>query len=197
MGVSTTPTTPPAAATAPPPPPPVTATVAPAPTSLATPAPPATTRIAATAPVAEPSAAPVGDQVKDAWGRVVQDIRRRRPPLASYLEQGAVTAAGTGQIQVGYPPAYEVMFNMINREDNRAFISRVATELMGHPVQVQFVMLDQATANITTLAQEFEAQAQETHRQEVASTMELPYIQDVLTHFGGEVVELHKPNPEE
>ena len=116
--------------------------------------------------------------------------------MASYLEQGAVQAVSRGRVEVGFLPAYEVMLSMVSRPENREFVAQVAREVAGQPVEVVFATLSGQAAEVTTLAQEFEAREQAAHRQEVEHTMELPFIRDVLDTFGGEIVELRKPEPD-
>jgi hypothetical protein len=131
------------------------------------------------------------------WAQVVREIRKRRPALASYLEQGAVRAVSADRVEVGFQAAYEVMHSMVDRPENRAFVAEVAREVAGREVAVAFVVLDDAASDapVTTLAQEFEAHEAEVQRQEVERAMELPFIRDVVDTFGGEIVELRKPEP--
>ena len=170
---------------------PAAVTPKPAPPAPATPAAPvAATAPATPTPVSEATAVQSGD-----WTTVLGEVKKRRPPLASYLEQGVLLSMSGGRVQIGFPPAYEIMHTMVNRPDNRDFIARIASQALGHPVEVAFVTMEEADASAATLADEFEAKARETHRKEVEETMELPFIRDVLEEFGGEIVELRKPEP--
>jgi len=164
---------------------------------------PAPAPAAAAPPAPEPAPAPAPEPPRaapapaDLWPAVVREIKKRRPALAAYLEQGVVRAVSRGRVEVGFLPASEVMYSMVSRPENRDFIVDVAREVAGHDVAVSFAVLaEQAAGEVTTLAQEFEAHEAETHRAEVERTMELPFIRDVLETFGGEIVELRKPDPE-
>jgi DNA polymerase-3 subunit gamma/tau len=149
------------------------------------------------APAPEPGPAPTPGTPREVWAQVVREIRRRRPALASYLEQGSVRAVSPDRVEVGFQAAYEVMHSMVDRPENRAFVAEVAREVAGRDVEVVFVVLDDAASDapVTTLAQEFEAHEAEVQRQEVERAMELPFIRDVVDTFGGEIVELRKPEP--
>jgi DNA polymerase-3 subunit gamma/tau len=173
-------------AAAPPPPEPEAPQPAPAPeTAAPEPAPEA------------PRPGPAPGTPREVWAQVVREIRKRRPALASYLEQGAVRAVSADRVEVGFQAAYEVMHSMVDRPENRAFVAEVAREVAGREVAVAFVVLDDAASDapVTTLAQEFEAHEAEVQRQEVERAMELPFIRDVVDTFGGEIVELRKPEP--
>lgn len=140
-----------------------------------------------------PAAGPLTAEGKAVWTAVVKHIRTRRAPLAAYLEQGVLQSVSGSAIVVAYPVAFEVMHSMVSRKENNAFITRVATEVAQHPMSVSFATVKEASENVTTLAQEFEAEKQAAHRAEVEKAMDLPFVKDVLDTFGGEVVELHKP----
>jgi DNA polymerase-3 subunit gamma/tau len=193
-----------AGASVPPPAPPRPAPSAPPPAAAApapAPEPEPEPYLVDSAPEAEaaPAPAPAGPPPAPAelWPAVVRLIRRGRPALASYLEQGAVQAVSRNRVEVGFLPAYEVMLSMVGRPENREFVAEVAREVAGHPVEVAFATIADAPASeVTTLAQEFEAQEAAAHRQDVERTMELPFIRDVLDTFGGEIVELRKPESE-
>ncbi len=139
------------------------------------------------------SAGPLTAEGKAVWTAVVKHIRTRRAPLAAYLEQGVLQSVSESAIVVAYPVAFEVMHSMVSRKENNAFITRVATEVAKRPMSVSFATVKEASENVTTLAQEFEAEKQAAHRAEVEKAMDLPFVKDVLDTFGGEVVELHKP----
>ena len=132
---------------------------------------------------------------REAWTAVVREIKTRRPALASYLEQGAVHSATPHKVEVAFQPAYEVMLSMVNRPDNLAFITDMARRVTGREMTVAFVIAAPGSDGHTTLGEQFEAEEQARHREEVEATMELPFIRDVIDTFGGEVVELHKPEP--
>jgi len=162
---------------------------------------PAPEPVAEAPPEAAPEAAPVrpGPDAtpKEIWAATVREIHRRRPALASYLEQGVVRAASPGRVEVAFQAAFEVMLDIVKRPENAAFTRQVAGEVAGRPVEVAFVRLDDSgTEPVATLAQEFEAEAAAAQRREVEKAMELPFIRDALDTFGGEVVELRKPDSE-
>ncbi len=124
---------------------------------------------------------------------VVQEIRKRRAALASYLEQGVVQNATETRVEIGFLAAYEVMHGMVSRAENVQFISRIAKEVTGRPLEVVFSVVSDRKESVTTLAQEFEEQAAADHRAEVEKTMEVPFVKDLLDEFGGEITALRKP----
>ena len=124
---------------------------------------------------------------------VVQEIRKRRAALASYLEQGVVQNATDTRVEIGFLGAYEVMHGMVSRAENVQFITRIAKEVTGRKLEVVFSIVNDRKESVTTLAQEFEEQAAADHQAEVVKTMEVPFVKDLLDEFGGEITALRKP----
>ncbi|MFQ5509433.1 MAG: DNA polymerase III subunit gamma/tau [Leptospirillia bacterium] len=139
---------------------------------------------------------PVSGGPREIWTATVREINKRRPSLAAYLEQGVFRSASEDRLEVGFLPAYEVMYSMVSRPENQKFIANLANEVAGREVTVVLNLISDQAEDVSTLAQEFEAEAQAEHRQEVENAMELPFVKEVLDEFGGEIVELHKPDPE-
>jgi hypothetical protein len=154
----------------------------------------APTTPAATTPTT-PTGPPQGfDSANDLWLHIIDEVRKRRPALASYLEQGALQQATDNMVKIGYLSAFEVIHGMVTRTENVEFIARMATEVTGRSISINFCIVEEHRENVTTLAQEFEAKEAAAHQREIEDTMQLPFVKEVLDTFGGEITELRKPD---
>ncbi len=75
------------------------------------------------------------------WGQILTAIGEKRPNLRSYLEKGAILNMTNTDITIGYDEGSSFLAELLNREENIAFIGSVAKDLTGRDRRIRISKL--------------------------------------------------------
>ncbi|MBI5378887.1 MAG: DNA polymerase III subunit gamma/tau [Nitrospirae bacterium] len=124
------------------------------------------------------------------WVEIVRQVKREKPSLGAFLEQGALLGMAKGTWTVGVP---EIHVASVNRSEHRAILERAIQERLGRAIAVKIVSLEGNGEGQKT-AREYEEENRAQRRRLLAQeAREDPLVQQALRLFEGEVVEVRPP----
>jgi DNA polymerase-3 subunit gamma/tau len=107
----------------------------------------------------------------DTWKGFLQFVRKRKPPLASKLEQGKLIEMNDAEVRIGFSKSF---YFLINEKEDTGVLEEMLSEYLGRGIRIV----------VTPLVQEEkvkEPQKKEKPRQ--------PIVEEALRVFGGRIVE--------
>ena len=79
-----------------------------------------------------PEPAPVAPvDINALWTDALVAVRRERPLISTWLEAGALLAVGDRTVRLGFPPGQEMAMESLLRANNRGFLEKLFTQLIG------------------------------------------------------------------
>lgn len=143
-----------------------------APPSESTVNPPTATTVAIPAPVAPPHVAP-GAPLE----RFLDEVRKRKPPLASHLDRGTLSFAD-GVLTIAYDPGDIQLRDGLNRGSNPQILREAVAAIWGAEVQWRAVQGAPVVVN---------RPPSETPKADSPTQVENPTVQTLLELFGGQI----------
>jgi len=111
------------------------------------------------------------------WNNFLEFLRKKNPPLASYLESGNFVEERGGKIIVGFPRKSVFREHLQDGERDLA-LSRLAEEFYGQPVKMEFIESQEPAKG---------------PKRESDGQLDQPLVREALQVFGGgEIVEIKK-----
>jgi DNA polymerase-3 subunit gamma/tau len=92
------------------------------------------------APDIAPSAAPTADA--DLWEALQEHVRRKRPMVAGFLQVGQVLSRTEQELVIGFTKQDRFGYKQLLEPENLAVVNEAARTVLGRPLQVKLVMLD-------------------------------------------------------
>ncbi|WP_305046386.1 DNA polymerase III subunit gamma/tau [Geoalkalibacter sp.] len=147
-------------------------------------APPAPTAQPEPAPVPEPSRSPVPAK---GWPGLVEQIRRKKPLLASILEHGSLLPPRLPRLEIAFP-AGSFYYEQLKDPEKLAQLEELAGAYFGEKVQLRVSVLEGREGQAPPpLIEERRVQEQDRQQQVRRQALEHPKVKAVLEMFGGEV----------
>jgi len=129
-----------------------------------------------------PAAAPSGGH-DDAWNRIMNALKSKKPGLASALAHSKLVEM-TGTELVISIKGSSFQKDLVEKRENRSIIEDLAAEILSKKLKIKFQLLAEAAKHDT--------------KQKMLKKQKLeerdPIVQDALRIFGGEVVEPDHPH---
>ena len=122
------------------------------------------------------------------WQRVVESVIQNSPNIGTFLEMGALVKIEGNQVIVGFPKTAAVACSRIQKEENRALISRVCQDVAGMSIRLRVVELTGEPSDGLTIKQ---MRVKKQERDDEALLEEAranPMVKHAMELFGGEVV---------
>lgn len=132
--------------------------------------------------LAPPAAEPVS------WGQILTAIGERRPNLRSYLEKGVLLNMTNSDITIGFDEGSSFLAELLNREENIAFIGAVVKDLSGRDRRIKITKLsgnDISKEGFGSAGSEGESPGRQRSNKD-------QIVIDALNILGGEVVDTRR-----
>lgn len=113
---------------------------------------------------------------KGSWGPLLSEIKRKRPLLGSYLEQGTLLEIDGQKIKIGYSKENSFSMESLQNEENRKWITSFLKEYFQKEVGLALVALPGAERPLAAASVK-------------PSPVAHPLVQEALRLLGGEVIE--------
>jgi DNA polymerase-3 subunit gamma/tau len=157
------------------------ATAAPA-TRISEPGAPYTTAPKTASPSSQPSAASGGGEHGVVWGRVMAELKSKKPGLATFLAHSRLVDLTEAGLVVGVKGS-SFQIEQIEKQENRGLIESIAGEVLNRKVRIKVQPLGEEAKP------PFKTKAQGKKKPDEQD----PVVQDALRIFGGEVIEQDPP----
>jgi DNA polymerase-3 subunit gamma/tau len=108
------------------------------------------------------------DNVKNAWGNIVNNLAKIKMSVSTYLSEGEPTKVQGDVLTVVFPKNYSLHKESLDRKENKLIIEKAVSELCNADLRLNFVLAAQAK-------QESDARSS-------------PFIKSALEMFGGRIV---------
>lgn len=119
------------------------------------------------------------------WEQVLNAVGGKRPNLRSYLEKGVVLNMTDRDITIGYEDTNSVVAELLNREENIAFIGSVVKELSGKEMRIKITkILNQQ------IQKEGSGSAGQQPEKKKSNTDQI--VVEALNILGGEIVDIRR-----
>ncbi len=149
------------------------------------------------APQPQPSApgSPPAIREED-WQRVVESVIRDHPNVGPFLEMGTLVKIEGNQVIVGYPKTAtaSVACSRIQKEENRALISKVCQEVAGTSIHIRVVELTGEPGAGPTIRQMRDKRREQDDEALLDQARANPMVKHAMELFGGEVVKASRPS---
>lgn len=113
---------------------------------------------------------------------------QRSPNIGTFLEMGTLVKIEGDQIIVGFPKTASVACSRIQKEENRARISRICQEIAGVNIRLRVVELTGEPSDGLTIKQMRVKQQQQDDEALLEQARANPMVKHAMELFGGKVV---------
>ena len=131
-----------------------------------------------------PASSPALEQ--EAWQRVVEAVIQKYPNIGTFLEMGALVKIEGNQVIVGFPKTASVACSRIQKDENRALITRVCQDVTGVAIRLRVVELTEEPG--PTIKQMRTKQRERDDEALLEQARTNPMVKQAMELFGGEVV---------
>ena len=135
---------------------------------------------------AAPESPPVFQQ--EDWHRVVETVIQHSPNVGAFLEMGTLVKIEGNQVIVGFSKAASLACSIIQKEENRALISRVCQDVAGVSIRLRVVELTGEPDDGLTIRQMRSKQQKQDEESLLEEARANPMVKHAMELFGGEVV---------
>ncbi len=108
------------------------------------------------------------EQVKSVWNNIINNLAGIKMSVSTYLSEGEPTKVQGDLLTVAFPKNYSLHKESLEKKENKAMIEKIASELCGARLRMNFILVAQAK-----------------HDHDVHNN---PFIKSALDMFGGRVV---------
>ena len=156
---------------------------------------PAVEAKSASQPKPAPPGSPTAIREED-WQRVVESVIRDHPNLGPFLEMGTLVKIEGNQVIVGYPKTAtaSVACSRIQKEENRALISKICQDVAGVSIHLRVVELTREPGAGPTIRQMRDKRREQDDEALLEQARANPMVKHAMELFGGEVVKASRPS---
>ena len=124
------------------------------------------------------------------WQRVVESVIRDHPNIGPFLEMGTLVKIEGNQVIVGFPKTAtaSVACSRIQKEENRALISKVCQDVAGVSIHLRVVELTGEPGDGLTIRQMRTKRREQDDEALLEQARANPMVKHAMELFGGEVV---------
>ncbi len=108
------------------------------------------------------------DNVKEAWGNIIDNLGRIKISVATYLNEGSPVKMENNILTVAFPMSYSFHKESLERKDNKAVIEKILGESLDNNLRVNFILSKESPKRGDSAAN--------------------PFIKTVLEVFDGRVI---------
>ncbi len=125
---------------------------------------------------------------EEAWQRVVDSVIQNSPNIGTFLEMGTLVKIEGNQVIVGFPKTASVACSRIQKEENRALISKVCRDVAGASIHLRVVELTGEQDDGPTIKQMRTKRREQDDEALLEQARSNPMVKRAMELFGGEVV---------
>ena len=122
------------------------------------------------------------------WQRVVESVIQNSPNIGTFLEMGTLVKIEGNQVIVGFPKTASVACSRIQKEENRALISKVCQDVAGASIHLRVVELTGEPSDGLTIRQMRTKRREQDDENLLEQVRANPMVKHAMELFGGEVV---------
>ena len=122
------------------------------------------------------------------WQRVVESVIQNSPNIGTFLEMGTLVKIEGNQVIVGFPKTASVACSRIQKEENRALISKVCQDVAGASIHLRVVELTGEPGDGLTIRQMRTKRREQDDENLLEQARANPMVKHTMELFGGEVV---------
>ena len=130
------------------------------------------------------------------WQRVVEAVSQQFPNVGPFLEEGTLVKIEGDQVIVGFPKTASVACSRVQKEENRARISRVCQDVAGVSIRLRVVELTGEPGDGLTIRQMRVKQQAQDDEALLEQARANPMVKHAMELFGGEVVKASREKGE-
>jgi len=108
------------------------------------------------------------ENVKDAWGNIVNNLSKIKMSVSTYLSEGEPTKVQGDLVTVAFPKSCSLHKESLDRKENKTIVETAISELCNAVLRVNFILVAEMKQN--------------------ADARSHPFIKSALEMFGGRVV---------
>ena len=128
------------------------------------------------------------------WQRVVDSVIQNSPNVGTFLEMGTLVKIEGNQVIVGFPKTASVACSRIQKEENRALISKVCRDVAGASIHLRVVELTGEPGDGLTIRQMRNKRREQDDEALLEQARTNPMVKHAMELFGGEVVKASRPS---
>ena len=128
------------------------------------------------------------------WQRVVDSVIQNSPNVGTFLEMGTLVKIEGNQVIVGFPKTASVACSRIQKEENRALISKVCRDVAGASIHLRVVELTGEPSEGLTIRQMRTRRREQDDEVLLEQARANPMVKHAMELFGGEVVKASRPS---
>jgi DNA polymerase III subunit gamma/tau len=80
---------------------------------------------------------PQSEDLQSLWMKVVDEVRRRRPLIQSWIEMATPLSRSGTELLIGFPSAEQLAMESLLRSNNRKFVEDLLTEIAAAPITIR------------------------------------------------------------
>ncbi len=128
------------------------------------------------------------------WQRVVESVIQNSPNIGTFLEMGTLVKIEGNQVIVGFPKTASVACSRIQKEENRALISKACQDVAGASIHLRVVELTGEPGEGLTIRQMRNKRQERDDEALLEQARANPMVKHTMELFGGEVVKASRPS---
>ncbi len=122
------------------------------------------------------------------WQRVVDSVIQNSPNIGTFLEIGTLVKIEGNQVIIGFPKTASVACSRIQKDENRALISKVCRDVAGASIHLRVVELTGEPGDGLTIKQMRTKRREQDDEALLEQARSNPMVKRAMELFGGEVV---------
>lgn len=122
------------------------------------------------------------------WQRVVDSVIQNSPNVGTFLEMGTLVKIEGNQVIIGFPKTASVACSRIQKDENRALISKVCRDVAGASIHLRVVELTGEPGDGVTIKQMRTKRREQDDEALLEQARSNPMVKRAMELFGGEVV---------
>lgn len=131
------------------------------------------------------------------WEKVVERVEQQHPNIGPFLARATFIGAENSEVTIGYAPTASVALARVQREEAIQIVSGVCTQLVGQPMRLRVVELNDGQRSGQSVA-ELRAVKERDHKHQLLErSRSHPLVKQTLAIFGGDVVDVRQTAPRE
>jgi len=131
------------------------------------------------------------------WEKVVERVEQQHPNIGPFLARATFIGAENSEVTIGYAPTASVALARVQREEAIQIVSGVCTQLVGQPMRLRVVELNDGQRSGQSVAELRAVKERNQKHQLLERSRSHPLVKQTLAIFGGDVVDVRQTAPRE
>jgi len=123
-----------------------------------------------------------GEDLKEKWPQVIEEIKKKKVTLASYLSEAKIFIEGN-LLNIGFLKKHIFHKEVLEKETNRRLLEKILEKVLSYPLKVKFVMLEEKSNS---------KEEKEASSASFSKSSDSEFINQLLDTFEGEIDTFHE-----